>query len=142
MRICFIVGTRPEIIKMSPVVKECLMRGLDFFVLHTGQHYDFVMDKIFFNEFGLEPPLVNLKIGSGSHAEMTGRMLLSMEETIVREKPNVVLVQGDTDTALAGALIATKLHLPVGHVEAGLRSYDRRMPEEYNRIICDHVARY
>ena len=142
MNIAIILGTRPEIIKMSPVIKELDIRGIDYFVLHTGQHYDYLMDKIFFKELNLEPETINLKVGSGSHSETTSKMMIGIEKILLDEKPDIVLVLGDTNTVLAGALVSIKLHIELGHIEAGLRSYDRRMPEEYNRIICDHIADY
>ncbi len=142
MKIAVILGTRPEIIKMSPVIKELERRGAEYFVLHTGQHYDFTMDKIFFEELDLDPEMMNLDIGSGAHGEMTGRLMGGIEKILLERKPDVVLVQGDTNTVLAGSLVAVKLHIKLGHIEAGLRSYDRRMPEEYNRIVSDHVANY
>lgn len=142
MKASIILGTRPEIIKMSPVVKALESGSIDYFILHTGQHYDYEMDKIFFEELGLRPPSKNLNVGSGMHAVTTGKMIVGIEEVLIEEKPNVVLVEGDTNSVLAGALVSTKLHISLGHVEAGLRSYDRRMPEEYNRIIADHSADY
>jgi len=142
MKIAIVLGTRPEIIKMSPVIRECARRGLDYFVLHTGQHYSHNLDRIFFEELELPMPRYNLNVGSGTHAQETGRMLIGIEELLKREKPDVVLVQGDTNTVLAGALAASKLHIAVGHVEAGLRSYDRQMPEELNRVLTDHISDY
>ena len=142
MRISLILGTRPEIIKMSPVIRECEKKGLDYFILHTGQHYSYEMDRIFFEELELPQPKYNLDIGSGTHAEQTGKIMIGVEKILMKEKPDVVLVQGDTNTVLAGALAATKLHIKVGHVEAGLRSYDRRMPEEINRVLTDHISDY
>ncbi|MDY6965095.1 MAG: UDP-N-acetylglucosamine 2-epimerase (non-hydrolyzing) [Halobacteriota archaeon] len=140
MKISIILGTRPEIIKMSPIIRECERQGLEYFILHTGQHYSYNMDKIFFEELELPIARYNLDVGSGSHAEETGRMLIGIEEVLKEEKPDVLLVEGDTNTVLAGALAASKLHIKVGHVEAGLRSYDRNMPEEINRIIADHIS--
>lgn len=140
MKVAVVLGTRPEIIKMSPVAKELEKRGIGYFILHTGQHYDYEMDKIFFNELGLEPALINLDVGSGTHGETTGKIIMGMEKILLKEKPDVVLVQGDTNTVLAASLVAVKLHMTLGHVEAGLRSFDRRMPEEYNRIVCDHIS--
>jgi len=140
--ISIILGTRPEIIKMAPIIRECQRRSLDFFVLHTGQHYSYQMDRIFFEELELSPPEHNLDVGSGSHGEQTGRILAGTEKVLEKERPDVVLVQGDTNTVMAGALAAAKLHIKVGHVEAGLRSYDRSMPEEINRIVADHVSDY
>jgi UDP-N-acetylglucosamine 2-epimerase (non-hydrolysing) len=147
-----LLGTRPEIIKMSPVIRACERRDLDFFVLHTGQHYSYEMDRVFFEDLRLPEPAYHLDTGPGSHAEQTGKILKGVEEVLAREKPDTILVQGDTNTVLAGALAAAKCYvrrdpqgkglLPVkiGHVEAGLRSFDRTMPEEVNRIVADHLA--
>jgi UDP-N-acetylglucosamine 2-epimerase (non-hydrolysing) len=142
MKISIILGTRPEIIKMSPVIRECEKQELDYFILHTGQHYSYNLDKIFFDELELPEAKYNLDVGSGTHAEETGRMIIGIEKILKEEKPDVVLVEGDTNTVLAGALAASKLHIKVGHVEAGLRSYDRSMPEEINRVLADHVSDY
>ncbi|MFC1908880.1 non-hydrolyzing UDP-N-acetylglucosamine 2-epimerase [Chloroflexota bacterium] len=142
MKIALIIGTRPEIIKMSPIIRECQGQCLDYFILHTGQHYSYEMDRIFFDELNLPHPKYNLNIGSGSHAEETGQMLMGIEKVLLAEKPDVVLVLGDTNTTLAGALAAAKLHIKLGHVEAGVRSYDRNMPEEINRILVDHISDY
>ena len=142
MKISIILGTRPETIKMSPVIRECENKGLDYFILHTGQHYSYNLDKIFFEELELPEAKYNLNVGSGSHAEETGKMLIGIEKVLEKEKPDIVLVEGDTNTVLAGALAASKLHIKVGHVEAGLRSYDRNMPEEINRVLADHVSDY
>ena len=141
-RIAIVLGTRPEIIKMSPVIRECEKRGLDYFILHTGQHYTYNMDKVFFEQLELPDAKYNLDIGSGMPGEQTGKMLIGIEKVLMKEKPDVVLVEGDTNTVLAGALAATKLHIKVGHVEAGLRSYDRRMPEEINRVLTDCCSDY
>ncbi len=142
MKVSVILGTRPEIIKMSPVVRELEKQGLAFSIVHTGQHYSYNLDRIFFQELELPQPRYNLEVGSGTHAEETGRMLIGLEQVLLEEKPDVVLVEGDTNSVLAGALAAAKLHIKVGHVEAGLRSYDRNMPEELNRILTDHLSDY
>ena len=142
MKISIILGTRPEIIKMSPIIRECEKQRLDYFILHTGQHYTYNLDKIFFEDLELPEAKYNLDVGSGSHAEETGKMLIGIEKVLKEEKTDVVLVEGDTNTVLAGALAASKLHIKVGHVEAGLRSYDRTMPEEINRVLADHVSDY
>ena len=142
MKLSIILGTRPEIIKMSPIIRECERRGLDYFILHTGQHYSYNMDEVFFGQLELPAPKYNLDIGSGSHAQETGKMLIGIERILLREKPDIVLVEGDTNTVLAGALAASKLHVKVGHIEAGLRSYDKSMPEEINRILTDHISDY
>ncbi len=141
--ICFILGTRPEIIKMYPVIKECDSKKIPYFILHTGQHYNYEMDKIFFKDLGINSKKsINLNIGSGTHGAMTGQMLVKIEKVLLKKKPKVVLVQGDTNTVIAGALAAVKLNIPIGHIEAGLRSYDRQMPEEHNRVVADHLADY
>lgn len=138
--IAIALGTRPEIIKMSPVIRECERRGLDYFILHTGQHYSYEMDKIFFEELQLPQPDNCLEVGSGTQAEQTARILSRAEEVLLRERPDIVLVQGDTNSTMGVALAGAKLGMKVGHVEAGLRSYDRTMPEEINRVIADHVS--
>lgn len=140
--ISIILGTRPEIIKMSPVIRECERLCIDYFILHTGQHYSYNMDKVFFEQLKLPEPKYNLDVGSGMHGEQTGKMLEGIEKVLLKEKSDVVLVEGDTNTVLAGALVASKLHVKVGHIEAGLRSYDRQMPEEINRILTDHCSDY
>jgi UDP-N-acetylglucosamine 2-epimerase (non-hydrolysing) len=140
MKIAVILGTRPEIIKMAPVIKELESNNLDLFVLHTGQHYTYQMDAVFFEQLELHQPEYNLDIGSGSHAESTGKMLIGIEQILQNESPGIILVEGDTNSILAGALAAAKLGIKVGHIEAGLRSYDRNMPEEINRILADHIS--
>ena len=142
MRIAIILGTRPEIVKFSPIIRECVRLGLDYFILHTGQHYSYLMDRVFFEQLELPPSKFNLDVGSGNHGEQTGAMLRGIEKVLLLERPDVVLVEGDTNTVLAGAVAAAKLGIKVGHVEAGLRSYDRRMPEEINRVLTDHCSDY
>lgn len=142
MNISIILGTRPEIIKMCPIIRECEKRRLNYFIVHTGQHYSYNLDKIFFDELELPEAKYNLDVGSGSHGEETGKMLMSIENVLQEETPDIVLVQGDTNTVLAGALAASKLKINVGHIEAGLRSYDKQMPEEINRILTDHISNY
>jgi len=140
IKIGIILGTRPEIIKMGPIIHLCQKRQLNFFILHTNQHYSRNLDKIFFEELELPQPKYNLNIGSGTHAEETGKMLIGIEKVLIKEKPDIVLVEGDTNTVLAGALVATKLHIKIGHIEAGLRSYFREMPEEINRIFTNLIS--
>jgi len=140
IKVCIILGTRPEIIKMAPIIKECEKKNLNFFVLHTNQHYSKNLDKIFFEELELPVPKYNLEIKSGTHAEEVGKMLIGVERILIKEKPDIFLVLADTNTALAGALAAVKLHIRVDHIEAGLRSYARKMPEEINRILTDHCS--
>jgi len=127
---------------MSSVIRECEKQNIDYFILHTGQHYPYNLDRIFFEELELPAAKYNLDVGSGTHAEETGKMLMGIEKVLKEEKPDVILVEGDTNTVLAGALAASKLHIEVGHVEAGLRSYDRTMPEEINRVLTDHISDY
>ncbi|HEY41102.1 MAG TPA: UDP-N-acetylglucosamine 2-epimerase (non-hydrolyzing) [Dehalococcoidia bacterium] len=142
MKIAIVLGTRPEIIKMSPIIRECEREKLEYFILHTGQHYSHEMDGAFFEELELPEPKYNLDIGSGSHGEQTGKMLMALEKILAEERPDMVLVEGDTNTSLAGTLAAVKMDIRVGHIEAGMRSYDRTMPEEVNRILVDHIADY
>jgi len=142
VKIAIVVGTRPEIIKMAPVARELERTNTDFFILHTGQHYSYSLDGVFFEQLGLPPAKYNLEVGSSSHAEQTARALIGVENVLQKEKPDIVLVEGDTNSVLAGALVAAKLHMKLGHVEAGLRSYDRQMPEETNRILTDHCSDY
>ncbi len=138
--ISIILGTRPEIIKMSPIIRACQQEKAPFFILHSGQHYSYEMDRAFFKDLHLPEPTYNLDVGSGSHAVQTARIMTGIEDVLHKENPDIVLVQGDTNTVLGGSLAASKIHTPVGHVEAGLRSFDRRMPEEINRIVSDHIA--
>ncbi len=141
MKLCFVLGTRPEIIKLSPLIHECDKRKLSYFVIHTNQHYDKTMDYIFFEELKLKEPLYHLHTPkTSSHAAMTGYMLTHIEPILLQEKPDIVIVQGDTNSALAGALTASKLQIKIAHVEAGLRSHDSTMPEEINRILIDHIS--
>jgi UDP-N-acetylglucosamine 2-epimerase (non-hydrolysing) len=142
LKLALILGTRPEIVKLSPIIRQCSQDNLDFFVLHTGQHYSYLMDKVFFEQLELPNAKYNLDVGSGSHGQQTGKMIMGIEEVLQKEHPDVVLVQGDTNTVLAGAIAATKLGIKVGHVEAGLRSYDPTMPEETNRVLADHCSDY
>ncbi len=127
---------------MSSVIKECQKRGHDYFIVHSNQHYSESMDKVFFQDLQLPPPDYNLNVGPGPHSNQTGNILIKIEPVLEKERPNIVLVQGDTNTVLAAGLAASKLGIKVGHVEAGLRSYDRTMPEETNRIVVDHLSDY
>jgi UDP-GlcNAc3NAcA epimerase len=139
VKIVSVVGNRPQFIKAAPVAAA--LEGLCNHVLvHTGQHYDADLSRIFFEELGLRPPDRVIESGSGSHAEQTARMLVGLEPVLQDELPDAVLVYGDTNSTLAGGLVAAKLHLPIGHVEAGLRSFDRRMPEELNRMLVDVLS--
>ena len=137
MKIVVVFGTRPEIIKMAPIIDEIINRGIDLSIIHTGQHYDKEMSDNFFNDLEIPAPDYNIHVGSGSHGKQTGLMMDGIEKVLLNEKADIVLVQGDTNAALAGALVASKLHIAVGHVESGLRSFDMTMPEEINRRVCD-----
>jgi UDP-N-acetylglucosamine 2-epimerase len=151
MKIVTIIGARPQFIKAASVsraIKE-FNRGqsraskrIQEVLVHTGQHYDYLMDRVFFEELGLPKCDYHLGVGSGSHGKQTGMMLEQIEAVLQKEKPALVMVYGDTNSTLAGALAAVKLHVPVAHVEAGLRSYDRAMPEEINRLLTDHVSKW
>ncbi len=141
IKVAVIVGTRPEIIKMSPIIRELHSRKIDYFIIHSGQHYSYEMDKIFFEELNIPSARYNLEVGSGTHGKQIGTMLIKIEEVLLKEKPSIIFVQGDTNTVLAGAIVAAKLNIKVGHVEAGLRSYDG-ITEEINRVIADHVSTF
>ena len=140
MKIVSIIGARPQFIKAAMVSRALRRAGVQEFLLHTGQHYDDNMSRVFFDELEIPRPDVNLGIGGGTHGQNTGRMLEAIEAVLLQERPDWVLVYGDTDSTLAGALATVKIHLPVAHVEAGLRSFNRQMPEEINRVLTDHIS--
>lgn len=142
-KILTILGARPQFIKASVVSRAIAQAtGLSEIVVHTGQHFDANMSDVFFAELGMKKPEYQLDIHGGHHGEMTGRMLVEIEKVLLQEKPDIVLVYGDTNSTLAGALAAVKLHIPIAHVEAGLRSFNMAMPEEINRILTDRVSRW
>ena len=138
--ILLVVGARPNFMKMAPLHSEIKKRNLPVLLLHTGQHYDEDMSKVFFDDLGMPEPDIYLGVGSASHAKQTAKIMIDFEEICIKEKPSIVVVAGDVNSTIACALVATKLSIPVGHVEAGLRSFDMNMPEEINRILTDRIS--
>lgn len=143
LKIVTIIGARPQIIKaaaLSRAIREKFNAQIKEIMVHTGQHYDANMSQIFFDEMGIPAPDYNLNVGSGTHGKQTAAMIVGIEEILLKEKPNAIVLYGDTNSTLAGAVAAAKIHIPVVHIESGLRSYSKTMPEEINRIMCDHVS--
>lgn len=143
IKIVTIIGARPQIIKaaaLSRAIKKKFPNQLTEIIVHTGQHYDENMSQVFFDELGIPAPNYNLNVGSGSHGKQTATMISGIEEILMQEKPKAIVLYGDTNSTLAGAIAASKIHIPVVHIEAGLRSFNKSMPEEVNRIMCDHVS--
>lgn len=140
MKVVTVVGARPQFVKAAPVSRALAAAGVAEYLVHTGQHYDDAMSAVFFRELSIREPDVNLEIGSGGHAVQTAGMMSGLDPVLASEAPDCVLVYGDTNSTLAGALTAAKRGIPVAHVEAGLRSFDRGMPEEINRVVTDHVS--
>jgi UDP-N-acetylglucosamine 2-epimerase (non-hydrolysing) len=140
MRVLHVAGARPNFMKVAPVIRALRARGVETFLVHTGQHYDPTMSELFFRDLGLPEPDVHLGVGSGSHAQQTARVMERLEPVLLERRPDLVVVVGDVNSTLAGALVCAKLGVPVAHVEAGLRSFDRSMPEEINRVLTDQVS--
>ncbi|WP_149084919.1 MULTISPECIES: non-hydrolyzing UDP-N-acetylglucosamine 2-epimerase [Microbacterium] len=140
MKIVSVVGARPQFVKLAPIHKAFLAAGVEHVIVHTGQHYDPMLSDVFFDDLGIGAPDVHLGVGSGSHGVQTGAMLASLDAVFDEHRPDWVLVYGDTNSTVAAALSAVKMHIPVAHLEAGLRSFNRRMPEEHNRVLTDHAA--
>lgn len=140
MKCVTIIGARPQFIKAAPMSSAMINAGLEEVLIHTGQHFDHEMSQVFFDELSIPSPKYNLDVSGGSHAQMTGRMLGAIESKIIEESPDCVLVYGDTNSTLSGSLAAAKLHIPVVHMEAGIRSFNKKMPEEINRVITDHLS--
>lgn len=140
MKILSVVGARPQFVKLAPIAKAAAAASVDHVIVHTGQHYDPMLSDVFFDDLGIAAPDVHLGVGSGSHGVQTGAILSALDAVFDAQQPDWVLVYGDTNSTVAAALSAVKMHLPVAHLEAGLRSFNRRMPEEHNRVLTDHAA--
>ena len=135
-----VAGARPNFMKIAPLIKEFQKEKINFKLIHTGQHYDYNMSKVFFDDLGIPEPNVHLNVGSASHAVQTANIMIEFEQIIIEEKPSLVVVVGDVNSTVACALVAKKLHVKVAHIEAGLRSFDMKMPEEINRLLTDQIS--
>ncbi|MCD6450450.1 MAG: UDP-N-acetylglucosamine 2-epimerase (non-hydrolyzing), partial [Thermotogaceae bacterium] len=142
MKILSLVGARPQFIKEAAVYEKLKEHGIEEILVHSGQHYDFNMSDVFFKVLNIKKPDYNLEVGSSTHGKMTGHIMIKFEEVVLKEKPDVILVYGDTNTTMAGALVGAKLKIPVAHIEAGIRQHPKDMPEEINRVVTDHVSKY
>jgi len=140
VEVAVVAGTRPEAIKLAPVIEWLEKYQVDYIFIWSGQHYDYEMSRIFFEQLGLPEPYVNLDVKSGTQAQQTARAMIGLEKTLGKMKPRITVAEGDTNTVLAAALASAKMHIPFAHVEAGLRSFNRLMPEEINRIVADAIA--
>lgn len=140
MRVISVVGARPQFVKLAPIDKAFKTASIDHVIVHTGQHYDPMLSDVFFDDLGISSPDVHLGVGSGSHGKQTGAMMAALDDVFLEYDPDWVLVYGDTNSTLAAAICAAKLHMPLAHLEAGLRSFNRKMPEEHNRVLTDHAA--
>src|SRR4030042_146484 len=140
--ICLVAGARPNFMKIAPIIHVLQEEKIPFILIHTGQHYDSKMSKIFFEDLNLPKPDINLNVGSGSHAEQTARIMIAFEKVVLEQKPDLVMVVGDVNSTIACALVAAKLRIKIAHVEAGLRSFNREMPEEINRVLTDAISEY
>lgn len=140
MLICLVVGARPNFMKIAPVVRELERRDIPHILVHTGQHYDKNMSQVFFDDLGLPKPDIYLGVGSDSHAKQTARIMSEFDDIVAKQRPDLLIVSGDVNSTLATALVASKLHIPIAHIESGLRSFDREMPEEVNRVLTDHLS--